>query len=115
MPPDSFLGTQARGLVVPAALAAGLPAFASTEQLMASGALLGLVSHYYSVGQFAAYKAQQILSGQAPADRIPVETLTRLSLQVDLRVARRLGVLPPLEMFNYAELIGDARKTATPS
>ena len=78
---------------------------------MASGALLGLVSRYYNVGQFAAYKAERILSGHAPAQGIPVETLTRFSLQIDLRVARRLDVLPPLEMFNYAELIGDAGKT----
>ena len=109
MPPDSFLSTQARDVVVPAALAQGLPAFASTEQLMAAGALLGLVSRYYNVGQFAAFKAEQILSGRAPAARIPVETLTRFSLQIDLAVARRLGLLPPLDMFNYAELVGDAR------
>jgi putative ABC transport system substrate-binding protein len=114
MPPDSFLSTQARDVVVPAALALGLPAFASTEQLMSAGALLGLVSRYYNVGQFAAYKAERILAGKAPADRIPVETLTRFSLQVNLDVARRLGVLPPLEMFNYAELIGDARKESLP-
>ncbi|MEP6503974.1 MAG: ABC transporter substrate-binding protein [Betaproteobacteria bacterium] len=108
MPPDSFLSTQARDVVVPAALAAGLPVFASTEQLMAAGALLGLVSRYYNVGQFAAYKAQQILVGHVPPARIPVETLTRFSLQINLRVARRLDALPPLAMFNYAELIGDA-------
>jgi len=108
MPPDSFLNTQARELVVPAAQAAGLPAFASTEQLMAAGALLGLVSHYYNVGQFAAYKAVQILVEHVPPQRIPVETLSRFALQIDLGVARRLGVLPPLAMFNYAELIGDA-------
>ena len=110
MPPDSFLSTQARDVVVPAALAQGLPAFASTEQLMSAGALLGLVSRYYSVGQFAAFKAQQILAGQVPASRIPIETLTRFSLQINLAAARRLDILPPLEMFNYAELIGDARK-----
>jgi putative ABC transport system substrate-binding protein len=109
MPPDSFLSTQARDVVVPAALTQGLPAFASTEQLMSAGALLGLVSRYYNVGQFAAFKAEQILAGKAPAARIPVETLTRFSLQIDLAAARRLGMLPPLEMFNYAELIGDAR------
>ena len=113
MPPDSFLGTQARDVVVPAALAARLPAFASTEQLMAAGALLGLVSHYYNVGQFAAYKAEQILVGRTPPTQIPVETLTRFSLQINLRVARRLDVLPPLDMFNYAELIGDAGKAAS--
>jgi putative ABC transport system substrate-binding protein len=110
MPPDSFLSTQARGVVVPAALAQGLPAFASTEQLMAAGALLGLVSRYYNVGQFAAFKAEQILAGRADASRLPIETLTRFSLQINLTAARRLGALPPLEMFNYAELIGDASK-----
>ena len=112
MPPDSFLGTQARDVVVPAALAARMPAFASTEQLMAAGALLGLVSRYYNVGQFAAYKAEQVLVARTPPARIPIETLTRFSLQIDLRVARRLDVLPPLEMFNYAELIGDASPTS---
>jgi len=108
MPPDSFLSTQARDVVVPAALALGLPAFASTEQLMSAGALLGLVSRYYNVGQFAGFKAEQILAGKAPASRIPVESLTRFALQINLTVARRLGLLPPLEMFNYAELLGDA-------
>ena len=114
MPPDSFLSTQARETVVPAALAARLPVFASTEQLMAAGALLGLVSHYYSVGQFAAYKAEQILVDQVAPARIPVDTLTRFSLQINLQVARRLQVLPPLGMFNYAELIGDASATLNP-
>jgi putative ABC transport system substrate-binding protein len=76
---------------------------------MSAGALLGLVSRYYSIGQFAAFKAEQILAGRMPASRIQVETLTRFSLQIDLRAARRLGILPPLEMFNYAELIGSAR------
>ncbi len=111
MPPDSFLSTQARDVVVPAALAARLPAFASTEQLMAAGALLGLVGRYYNVGQFAAYKAQQILVGKVAPARIPVETLTRFALQINLREARRMDALPPLEMFNYAELIGDAATT----
>jgi len=114
MPPDSFLSTQARGVVVPAALEQGLPVFASTEQLMAAGALLGLVSRYYNIGQFAAFKAEQILAGRTPAARIPVETLTRFSLQIDLSVARRLGLLPPLEMFNYAELLGDASRGSPP-
>ncbi|MBV8500548.1 MAG: ABC transporter substrate-binding protein [Paucibacter sp.] len=109
LPPDSFLSTQAKSVVIPAALQAGLPAFASTEQLMAAGALLGLVSRYYNVGQFAAHKAAQILQDKVPPSKIPVETLTRLALQINLPVARRLGMLPPLNMFNYAELIGDAR------
>lgn len=106
LPPDTFLNQQARDRVIPAAAAAGLPTFASTEALMAAGALAGLVSRYYNVGQFAGYKAEQILVHNTPPGRIPVETLSRFSLQVNLAVARRLGLLPPLAMFNYAELLG---------
>src|SRR5262245_24415472 len=51
LPPDSFLGTQAKAVVIPAAMEAGLPTFASTEQLMETGALSGLVSRYHAIGQ----------------------------------------------------------------
>lgn len=106
LPPDSFLGTQAKAVVIPAAMRLGLPTFASTEQLMEAGALTGLVSRYHSIGQFTAYKAEQILVQKVPPARIPVETLTRFSLQVRVDVARALELPPPLPMFNYAELLG---------
>lgn len=105
LPPDSFLGTQAKSVIIPAAMAEHLPAFASTEQLMETGALTGLVSRYHSIGQFTAYKAEQILVQRVPPAKIPVETLTRFSLQVRMDVAEQLKLPPPLPMFNYAELI----------
>lgn len=105
LPPDSFLGTQAKNVIIPAARSVGLPTFASTEQLMETGALTGLVSRYYAIGQFTAYKAEQILVNRTPASRIPVETLTRFSLQVNMDVAEALKLPPPLPMFNYAELL----------
>lgn len=105
LPPDSFLGTQAKQVIIPAAMAERLPTFASTEQLMDTGALTGLVSRYHSIGQFTAYKAEQILVHKVPPSRIPVETLTRFSLQVRMDVAEALKLPPPLPMFNYAELI----------
>jgi putative ABC transport system substrate-binding protein len=105
LPPDSYLGTITKSVVIPAAMAAGLPTFASTEQLMETGALTGLVSRYHSVGQFTAYKAEQILVNRVPPQRIPVETLTRFALQVRMDVAEQLKLPPPLPMFNYAELI----------
>lgn len=107
LPPDSFLGTQAQKLVIPAAMRAGLPTFASTEQLMEAGALAGLVSRYYSIGQFTGYKAEQILrEKKAPRD-IPIETLSRYSYQVRLPAAKQLGLPPPLGIFNYAEILAD--------
>ncbi|MEP7259800.1 MAG: ABC transporter substrate-binding protein [Usitatibacter sp.] len=112
LPPDSYLGTQAKSVIIPAAMEARLPTFASTEQLMETGALTGLVSRYHSIGQFTAYKAEQILVHKVPPSKIPIETLTRFSLQVRMDVAEALSLPPPLPMFNYAELITGPPKAA---
>ena len=108
LPPDSFLGSVAEKVILPAALAAGLPTFASTEQLMQAGALTGLVSRYHSIGQFTAHKAEQVLVQHTPPARIPIETLTRFSFQIRMEVAEALKLPPPLPMFNYAELLAAA-------
>lgn len=108
LPPDSFLGTQARDTIIPAAMSLGLPTFASTEQLMQAGALSGLVSRYQSVGEFTAFKAEQILVGKQQPSSIPIEPLKRFSYQVRISAAERLKLMPPLPMFNYAEIITDA-------
>lgn len=107
LPPDSFLGTLARETVIPAATALGLPTFASTEQLMESGALAGLVSRYHSIGEFTAYKAEQILLRRLLPAAVPIETLKRFSFQINLPVARSLRLLPPLHLFNYAGIVTD--------
>lgn len=105
LPPDSFLGTLAEGVIIPTAMQLGLPTFASTEQLMEAGALCGLVCRYHSVGQFTAHKAEQILVGRQSPGSIPVETLSRMSYQIRMPAARRLNLPPPLPMLSYAELI----------
>jgi putative ABC transport system substrate-binding protein len=114
LPPDSFLGTLAAETIIPAAMAAGLPTFASTEQLMEAGALSGLVSRYYNVGQFTAYKAEQILVAKRPAKSIPIDTLKRFSFQIRMEAAHQLKLPPPLPMFNYAELLAGEAKTPEP-
>ena len=116
LPPDSFLGTQTQKVIIPAAMQYQLPTFASTEQLVETGALIGLVSRYHSIGQFTAYKAEQILVQKRKPESIQVETLTRFSLQVRMDVAEQLKLPPPLPMFNYAELIvPKAEAAATPA
>ena len=107
LPPDSYLGTIAQDVIIPAAMEAGMPTFASTEQLMQAGALSGLVSRYYGVGQFTGYKAEQILVQKMNPAAIPVETLKRFSYQIRMSVAEKLKLPPPLPMFNYAEFIDD--------
>jgi putative ABC transport system substrate-binding protein len=105
LPPDSFLGTQCRDVVIPLAHELGLPTFASTEQIMDAGALAGLISRYYSIGQFTGYKASQILFGHLAPSQVPIETLTQYSFLVRISVAKQLNLIPPLAMFNSAEII----------
>ena len=103
--PDTFLGT-VYDRVVPAALSERLPTFGAAElAVRKGGALVALVSRYYSVGQLAASKAAQVLvDNRSPAD-IPIETLRRFSLIINIDVARELELYPPIEMLNYAEIL----------
>lgn len=108
--PDTFLGT-VYDRVVPAALGERLPTFGAAElAVREGGALVALVSRYYSVGQLAASKAMRILKGASPA-AIPVETLSRFSLIINMDVARELDLYPPIEMLNYAEVITNAPRS----
>lgn len=103
--PDTFLGTQ-YDRVVPAALANRLPTFGAAElAIRQGGALVGLISRYYSVGQLAASKAVRILRDGASPAELPIETLKRFSLIINLPVAKQLDLYPPIEMLNYAEVL----------
>jgi putative ABC transport system substrate-binding protein len=108
--PDTFLGTVMPRMCA-AAQANSLPTFAAAELAIRSGGVLvGLVSRYYSVGQLAAAKAIEILVNKKPASSVSIETLKRFSLIVNMDVARNLGgVYPPIDMLNYAEIIGGAK------
>lgn len=103
--PDTFLGT-IYDRVTPTALENSIPTFAAAERgVREGGALVGLVSRYYSVGQLAAAKAVEILvQHRAPKD-IPIETLKRFALIINMQVARKLQIYPPITMLNYAEIV----------
>lgn len=101
--PDSYLFSQIARLAN-AALAQNLPTFSATEGALNSSSpvLTGLVSSYYTLGQFAGFKAEQILAKRTPAREIPIETLSRYSFIVRMDVAKQLDFLPPVSVFNYA-------------
>lgn len=105
--PDSFLGANRR-IVTAAAAEAGVPTFVSSEvYLKDAEALAGVVSRYHNMGQFCAYKAEQILvHGVAPKD-IPFETLKRFSYMIRADTARQMGHYPPIQLINMAEFIAD--------
>jgi putative ABC transport system substrate-binding protein len=102
LPPDSFVGANSKAIVIPTAHSAGLPTFATTEQLMDAGSLVGLISHYYDIGAFAGFKALQILKGKH-ASELPSETLKQFTLRINPAVAKQLNAAPPLGLFGYAE------------
>lgn len=101
LPPDSFLGTQAKEKIIPFAHQIHLPTFASTEQLMDAGALAGLFSKYYNVGSYAGFKAGKILFEDTKAGDIPIDTLTKFSYTVNMDVAKSMNRIPPLSLFNF--------------
>ncbi len=103
--PDTYLFSQVERIAA-AAMEAGLPTFSATEGVLNSPApiLTGLVSSYYTIGQFAGFKAEQVLAKGIRARDIPIETLTRYSFIVRMDVAKALGLLPPVSLFNHATL-----------
>ncbi|WP_207461223.1 ABC transporter substrate-binding protein [Azospirillum sp. SYSU D00513] len=89
-----------------AAVAKGVPVAAAGEvPVMESNALMGLVSRYYNVGQLTAAKAEQILVGGKRPEDIPIEALSRFSLIVNMEVAHKLKLYPPLGLQRFADVI----------
>lgn len=111
--PDTFLGT-VYDRVIPASIEQKLPTFGATELAVRQySALTGLVSRYRSVGRLAAVQADAILYQGTPASQIPIETLKRFALLINLHTAKALGgFYPPIEMLNYADVITRAPQPA---
>jgi putative tryptophan/tyrosine transport system substrate-binding protein len=105
LPSDSSLIERAAA-IVELARPAGIPIISATEgPIREDGALMGLVSNYANAGAFPGYKAEQILRGKEAVRNIPIETLQRFTLLVNMTTAVQLGVYPPLDLIKIAELL----------
>ncbi len=104
IPPSNFFGAHAE-LVTRTATELGLPTFCGVETLIRQHCMTGLVSPLYAVGQFAAFKAEQILTGGKDPGDIPIETLSRFSFVVNMETAHKLKVYPPMEILRFAQFI----------
>lgn len=82
------------------------PTFSVTELIVCPDkAMLALASSAYGIGRFTAFKAAQILiNGTDPAD-IPIETLKRFSVIINMTTARTLEYYPLIGPLNFAEII----------
>jgi putative ABC transport system substrate-binding protein len=105
LPSDSFVISHSDALVN-LITETGIPTFSATEDpIYNAGALMGLVSRYYNVGQFAGYKAEQILLHKKRPEDIPIETLKRFSFIINMKTAKKLEFYPPIMALKFAEVI----------
>lgn len=105
LPSDSFVITHADA-VVSAFHGRGVPTFSATEgPIRDAGALIGIVSNYFTVGRFAGFKAEQILVEGRDPGTIPMETLARFTFLVNLDSMRTLEYYPPLTVLQFAETV----------
>jgi putative ABC transport system substrate-binding protein len=101
-----FLAHTHRGTVTRLAREAGLATFCTAEgAVRQSGCLFGLFAEARNTGRFAAYKAWQILRGGQRVQDVPVETLQRFSLVINMPVARELALYPPMAVLQAAEVV----------
>ena len=93
----------------------------SSENLAAVGSFglaymsVILVEPLIDLGVLAGAKALEILvAGKAPG-QLPVESLKRFSLLVNMQLAPSLRLYPPLDILNYAEVIAIGPAQGQPS
>lgn len=106
LPPDSYIIANGKH-IVESLRNVNIPAFSATEApIRKYKALFGVVSRYYNTGQFAAYKAEQILNDKKKAHEIPVEALSQYSYIVNMNAAQTLNYYPPVSILKISELVG---------
>lgn len=103
--PDPFIGDN-RKLIIDRALEYRLPTFSASElEMRDSRAMIGLVSRGYNLGRLTALKARQILVDKQDPRDIPVASLSRFTYIINMPVAKRLALYPPMDILGYAEVI----------
>ena len=103
MGPDSFLTRHAKAYTG-AALAAGLPTFASTQApLRNSRAMFGLVTDYHTLGKLTALQAERILVQKRRPQDLPLARLARYKLWINRDVMREIRMYPPMDMIAIAD------------
>jgi putative tryptophan/tyrosine transport system substrate-binding protein len=72
--------------------------------LVAQGGLASYGMSYYRAGHASAQYIQRILAGTNPKD-LPVETVNKLDLVLNLLTARQIGLTVPLSVLYQADKV----------
>jgi putative ABC transport system substrate-binding protein len=89
-----------------AALKHGLPVLSPYERLVTSSqALISVAARYYDTGLLAGKQAEKILVDGITPGNLPIARMTDFAFVINLDVARRLDMYPPIELLQIAETV----------
>ena len=100
---DAMVSSQAQ-FIIDTARARKLPTMFHEPSYVTQGALIGYGVSYYEVGRLSAKYVQRILAGTRPQN-LPVESLSRLGLAINLKTARELGLTIPQSVLFRADKV----------
>ena len=81
-----------------------MPTMFHEPSLVTQGALISYGVSYREIGRLSAKYVQRVLAGSSPQN-LPVESLSRLELAVNLRTARELGLTIPQSVLFRADKV----------
>ncbi len=84
----------------------GLPVASGYGKMVTQAeGLLAVANRYYNVGKLAANQARKVLFAQQNPGDLDIPSLSRYSVFINMRVARKLKLYPPIQLLRLAELI----------
>lgn len=105
LPSDSFITSQA-DKICPELSKHGIPTYGALEKQVKSGAMIGIVSSYYTVGKELSLKAAEILKGKKPSDIpsniLPLESQTIL---VNAKTVEAIKADIPYTILSAAKIV----------
>ncbi len=102
---SSFLRAN-RDAFTGAAVENGIPVLSPYERLVRnSQALISVAARYADVGRLAGMQAEKILAGGAVPGDLPVARMTDFAFVINMGVAKKLKLFPPLELLQIAETV----------
>ena len=95
-----------RDVYTAAAVANGIPVLSPYERLVRdSQALISIAARWYDTGRLAGAQAEKILVGGATPGDLPVARMTDFAFVINMSVAKKLKLFPPLELLQIAETV----------
>jgi len=98
---DAMVASEA-AFIIDTARLKRLPTMFTESSLVAQGALISYGVPFHEVGRLSAKYVQQVLTGTSPKS-LPVGSLSRVKLAVNLKTAREIGVTIPQPLLLHAD------------